>query len=181
MKKTPEYQRVLAKAKDVRLLLLDVDGVLTDGKLFYTDQQSEGKAFNTQDGFGLRLLVEGEIDTGLITARTSAVVARRAEELQMSHIYQGIGNKNKALKAILQHSGYKPFEVAYMGDDWLDLCLLSRVGLALAPSNAVKEVKEAVHYVTERAGGGGAVRDACDLLIEAKGLDQQLLQRYTIR
>ena len=181
MEKSPEYTRALTKAKDVRLLLLDVDGVLTDGNLLYTDATAESKSFNTQDGFGLRLLLDAGIDVGIITARKSEVVARRAKELKMTYIYQGMGNKNEAFKDILKSSGFKPYEIAYMGDDWLDLVLLEQVGLAITPANGVTEVKEVVHFITTRSGGSGAVRDACDLILEAKGLTQQLLQSYKSR
>lgn len=181
MEKSPEYTRALAKAKDVRLLILDVDGVLTDGNLLYTDAAAESKSFNTQDGFGLRLLLDSGIDVGIITARKSEVVARRAKELKMTYIYQGMGNKNEAFKDILKASGLKPYEIAYMGDDWLDLVLLEQVGLAITPANGVGEVKEVVHFITERSGGSGAVRDACNLILDAKDLTQQLLQSYKSR
>ena len=178
---SPEYRQALAKAKDIELLLLDVDGVLTDGRLFYTGKEDESKSFHTQDGFGIRLLQEGGIDVGIITARESEVVKRRSSELKMRYVYQGMVNKNKALKQVLKDSGLKPFQIAYMGDDWLDLVLLQQVGLALAPQNGVAEVKEAVHYITPNCGGNGAVRDACNLILEAKGLTAQLLQKYTSR
>ena len=174
-------QRALARAKEIRLLLLDVDGVLTNGTLHYSGSAEESKSFHTQDGFGIRLLQEAGIDTGVITARKSEVVARRAGELKMRYIYQGTRNKNEALKEILQVSGYRPFQVAYMGDDWLDLVLLQQVGLAIAPANGVREVKEIAHFVTEREGGAGAVRDACDLILEAKNLVAELLQKYLSR
>lgn len=174
----PHRRRALAKAKEIRLLLLDVDGVLTNGNLLYTGSSEESKFFNTQDGFGIRLLREAGIDTGIITARKSEVVGRRAGELKMRYIYQGMGNKHEAFKEILTASGLKPFEVAYMGDDWLDLVLLQQVGLAIAPANGVREVKEAVHFITERPGGSGAVRDACDLILEAKNMTAELLQKY---
>lgn len=177
----PAYQRALAKAKPIKLLLLDVDGVLTDGNLHYTGETGEGKSFNTQDGFGLRLLREAEIDVGIITARKSAVVERRAKELKMTYIYQGVPNKQQAFKDIQKTSTYKPFEIGYMGDDWLDLILLQQVGLAVAPANGVAEVKEVAHFVTKRSGGCGAVRDVCDLILEAKGLTAKLLQNYKNR
>lgn len=177
----PYRQRALAKAKEIRLLLLDVDGVLTNGNLLYTGNSEESKSFNTQDGFGIRLLHEAGIDVGVITARRSEVVARRAGELKMRYIYQGMANKHEAFKEIIKVSGFKPVEVAYMGDDWLDLVLLQQVGLAVAPANGVREVKETAHYVTERAGGAGAVREACDLILEAKNLVAELLQKYRIR
>jgi 3-deoxy-D-manno-octulosonate 8-phosphate phosphatase (KDO 8-P phosphatase) len=171
-------QSLLVRAAPVRLLLLDVDGVLTDGSIHYADEVSEGKTFNTQDGFGLRLLHEAGIDTGVITARSSAAVARRANDLRMRYVHQGTSNKLKVLKEIMAASGLKPFEIAYMGDDWLDLALLTRVGLAAAPANAVDEVKQIAHFVSEKVGGHGAVREVCILLLEAKGLKEQFLQRY---
>ena len=180
-KNCPERQRAITKAKDIRLLLLDVDGVLTDGSLLYTGVSQESKAFNTQDGFGLRLLQEAGIDVGLITARKSEVVARRANELKIRYIYEGQPNKSVAFKEIMKLSNFRPFEIAYMGDDWLDLVLLQQVGLAIAPANAVREVKEMVHFITERAGGAGAVRDACDLILEARNLVTELLQKYRTR
>ncbi len=177
----PERALAIAKAKDIRLLLLDVDGVLTNGSLLYTGDSQESKAFNTQDGFGLRLLREGGIDVGIITARSSEVVAKRANELKMRYIYQGLPKKIEAFQDILKISGLRPFEIAYMGDDWLDLPLLQQVGLAIAPFNAVREVQEAVHFITERKGGEGAVRDACDLILEAQNLAVELLQKYRNR
>ncbi len=177
----PERKRALTKAKDIRLLLLDVDGVLTNGSLLYTGGTEESKAFNTQDGFGLRLLQEAGIDIGIITARESAVVARRANELKMRFIYQGYRNKNEAFKDILKVSGLRPFEVAYMGDDWLDLVLLQQVGLAITPANGVREVQDVAHFITPRMGGEGAVRDACNLILEAKNLKEELLQKYRNR
>jgi len=177
----PQRKLALEKARDIQLLLLDVDGVLTDGNLVYSGNGEESKAFNTQDGFGLRLLREAGIEVGVITARQSEVVARRASELKMRHIYQGVGNKNEAFKEIMRATGLKPYQIAYMGDDWLDLVLLQQVGLALVPANGVREVKEIAHFITERSGGAGAVRDACDLLIEGKNLLAELLQRYKNR
>lgn len=177
----PLRQRALARAKDIKLLLLDVDGVLTDGNLLYAGNGEESKAFNTQDGFGLRLLREAGLEVGVITARKSEVVARRAEELKMHYIYQGIPNKNDAYKEVMKVSGLKPYQIAYMGDDWLDLVLLQQVGLAIVPANGVREVKEIAHFITERSGGAGAVRDACDLIIESKNLVMELLQKYKNR
>lgn len=177
----PQWVRALARAKDIKLLLLDVDGVLTDGTLLYTGSGEESKSFNTQDGFGLRLLGEAGVSVGVITARQSEVVARRAKELNMRYIYQAIDNKNEAFQEIMRDSGLKPFQVAYMGDDWLDLVLLQQVGLAITPANGVAEVQEMVHFITERSGGTGAVRDACDLIIEAKNLAVELLQKYKNR
>ncbi len=172
---------LLARAAAIKLLLLDVDGVLTDGTLHYSSNGQEAKAFHTQDGFGLRLLREAGIATGIITARKSEAVARRAAELKISYLHQGVPNKLDAFREISRQSGHKPFEIAYMGDDWLDLSLLTRVGLAVSPANGVPEVQAACHYTTKRSGGQGAVRDLCDLLLRARGLEQQLLQSYLNR
>lgn len=177
----PVDETILAKARQVKLLLLDVDGVLTDGTLFFSSDGTESKAFNTQDGFGIRLMQEAGIDVGVITARQSAAVTKRAENLKMRYVYQGESNKLTAYNAILKDSGLKPVEVAYMGDDWLDLILLKRVGFAAAPSNGVTEVKEIAHYATVQSGGNGAVREICDLILRAKGLHRKLLQSYMNR
>jgi len=170
-----------ARAAPIRLLLLDVDGVLTDGSILFAHDGTESKSFNTQDGFGLRLLLEAGIETGVITARTSAAVTRRAQDLKMRYVFQGASNKLTAYKEIVRQSGLKPFEIAYMGDDWLDLVLLTRVGFAAVPANGVAEVRQVAHYVSRKAGGHGAVREVCDLLLEAKGVIQQLLQGYMSR
>ncbi len=178
---SPNRQTARARSKKIRLLLLDVDGVLTDGTLTYGGSNDESKSFNTQDGFGIRLLQEVGIGVGVITARKSALVQRRAEELKMGYIYQGIADKMTAFNEITKISGLKPFEIAYMGDDWLDLRILQRVGLAVSPANGVPEVKETVHYITEHSGGHGAVRDCCNFIMEAQNLLTELLQKYTLR
>ncbi len=171
----------MARATPIRLLLLDVDGVLTDGSIFYSQDGRESKAFNTQDGFGLRLLLEAGLETGVITARASEAVTRRTQDLKMRYVYQGVADKLSAYKEIVRQSGLKPFEIAYMGDDWLDLVLLTRVGFAAVPANGAPEVRHIAHYVTRKAGGQGAVREVCDLLLEAKGIMQQVLQGYKSR
>jgi len=168
-KRSAAWQAALSKARPVKILLLDVDGVLTDGSLIFSHEGQESKSFNTQDGFGLRLLQEIGLEIGVITARSSEAVARRCANLKMQYIYQGVGNKLDAYKEILGQSGCKPFETAYMGDDWLDLVLLNRAGFSAAPANAVREVQEAVHYTTVQSGGHGAVREICELILEAKG------------
>jgi 3-deoxy-D-manno-octulosonate 8-phosphate phosphatase (KDO 8-P phosphatase) len=176
--RSPAWQASLAKARSVELLLLDVDGVLTDGTLTYTHDGGENKRFHTQDGFGLRMLREQGILLGLITARTSVAVTRRAADLGIQHVVQGRGDKAAVLEEILAATGLRPFQTAAMGDDWLDVPLLRRVGFSAAPANAVAEVRLGVDYVTERSGGAGAVRELCDLLLEARGLRPALLQRY---
>jgi len=172
------WQTTLAKAENIKLLLLDVDGVLTDGNLIYSHEGKESKSFNTQDGFGLRILQDAGVKVGIITARSSEALERRSQDLKISYLYQGSSNKLDAYKEIVKSSGLKPFEIAYMGDDWLDMVLLKRVGLAVAPANAVVEVREMVHYTTEQSGGHGAVRELCDLILEAMGKHKELYQYY---
>jgi len=175
------WQQTLPKAKAIKLLLLDVDGVLTDGNLIYSNEGKESKSFNTQDGFGLRMLQDSGVEVGIITARRSEALSRRSEDLKITHLYQGATNKLDPYKEIARKTGLKPFEIAYMGDDWLDLVLLKRVGLAVAPANAVIEVQEIVHYVCSRSGGHGAVREICDLVLESKGEHKKLFQHYMNR
>ena len=177
----PHSKPLLDRAAKIRLLLLDVDGVLTDGTLIYDSEGRESKGFNTQDGFGIRLLQEAGIDVGVITARKSEAVKKRCENLNMRYIYMGQGNKIVAYNEITQKSGLKPVEICYMGDDWLDMILLKRVGLAAAPANAVTEIQQMVHIVTERGGGMGAVREICALILQAKGLLESMLQSYMNR
>ncbi|MBL4904164.1 MAG: HAD hydrolase family protein [Desulfocapsa sp.] len=172
------WRRTLGKAKDINLLLLDVDGVMTDGSLIYSHEGKESKSFNTQDGFGLRILQDAGVKVGIITARSSEALERRSRDLKITYLYQGASNKLDAYKEIVKSSGLKPFEIAYMGDDWLDMVLLKRVGLAVAPANAVFEVREMVHYTTEQSGGHGAVRELCDLILEAKGKHKELYYQY---
>lgn len=163
------WKSALPRAKQVQLLLLDVDGVLTDGTIIYTHDGGESKGFNTKDGLGLRILQEAGVAVGLITARSSASVSRRAADLQLKYVFQGTNNKKQAYEEILRKSGLRPEQTAYMGDDWLDLPLLNLVGLAATPADGAAEVRSQVHFVTSRPGGHGAVREVCDLILEARG------------
>lgn len=172
------WQSCLPRAKQIKLLLLDVDGVLTDGSIIYTHSGTEMKVFSTRDGFGIRLLQEAGIDVGLITARTSEAVHRRAQDLKLKHVYQGMRNKIEAFTSILAEQQLQADQVAYMGDDWLDLPLLARVGLAVTVADAAPEVKDVAHYITRNSGGHGAVRELCDLLIDALGKHEELLGKY---
>ena len=172
------WRNCLVLAKEIRMVLLDVDGVLTDGSVVYAQSGTELKAFNTKDGFGIRLLQEAGVEVGIITARSSEAVQRRAQDLKLAHVYQGVRNKIEIFDRILTEQKLFAKEVAYMGDDWLDLPLLSRAGLAVTVADGVPEVKAVAHYVTRRAGGRGAVRELCDLIIEAKELRKEMLGRY---
>lgn len=168
----------LPQAKQVRLLLLDVDGVLTDGSITYGSGGIETKTFNTQDGLGLRLLQDSGVAVGIITARTSEAVILRARDLRITQLYQGKSDKLTVFEEILKETGLRPPQTAYMGDDWMDLPILNRVGFAAAPANAVAEVRQRVHYTTERGGGFGAVREVCDLILEAQGQLDRMRARF---
>ncbi len=179
LERSAMWKSALPRAKQVQILLLDVDGVLTDGTIIYTHDGGESKGFNTKDGFGLRILQEAGVGVGLITARSSASVSRRAADLKMKYVVQGTNNKMQAYEDILLKSGLRPEQTAYMGDDWLDLPLLKRVGLAATPANGMAEVRRQVHFVTSRPGGHGAVREVCDLILEARGQLASMFATYS--
>jgi len=172
------WRACLAKAEPVVLLLLDVDGVLTDGTITYTQAGDEIKSFHTHDGLGLRLVQQAGVEVGLITARSSEVINRRARDLAVSLIFQGVKNKREVYDRIVAERQLEPARIAYMGDDWLDLPLLTRVGFSVSVPGAVREVRSLVDYVTRKEGGRGAVREVCELIIEAKGQTSSLLAPY---
>jgi 3-deoxy-D-manno-octulosonate 8-phosphate phosphatase (KDO 8-P phosphatase) len=166
------------RLRRIRLLLLDVDGVLTDGRIIYDARGIETKAFDVKDGHGLKLLQRSGIQVGIITGRSSDVVNVRARELGIDIVYQGAKDKLLPFEEILQNLQLAADEVAYMGDDLPDLPVLRRVGWAAAPADAVGEIKPYVHYVTSRPGGRGAVREVCDLLLQEGGHWSALTSRY---
>lgn len=170
---------IRARASQVRLLALDVDGTLTDGRLRFASDGSEIKAFHALDGQGLKLLIESDITVALITARRSELVARRAAELGIEHVYQGCHDKRASLRALCQILGLEPFQVAYMGDDLPDLPALDWVGLATGPANAHAWLHPHLHWRSVTAGGDGAVRELCDLILDAQGLTARILERYS--
>jgi 3-deoxy-D-manno-octulosonate 8-phosphate phosphatase (KDO 8-P phosphatase) len=166
---------LLERAAAIRLLLLDVDGVLTDGKLYFDPDGNELKAFNTRDGFGMKALQLSGVEVGVITARTSAAVGHRMRQLGIPHVYQGCENKLDAFMQLLAATGLDASQVCYAGDDWVDLPVLMRAGLAVAVANAEPQVKERVHWVTRQRGGDGAVREICNLIMTAQGQERSML------
>ena len=172
------WRSCFERARPVTLLLLDVDGVLTDGSITYNHEGQEIKSFHSRDGFGMNILQQAGIKIGLITARQSEAVARRAKDLRIAHLYQGKRDKMAAYEEIIQAEQIDERQVAYMGDDWLDLPLLRRVGFSATVADAAPEVRKLVHYTTRASGGRGAVRELCDLLLEAKGLTEQMLTPF---
>jgi 3-deoxy-D-manno-octulosonate 8-phosphate phosphatase (KDO 8-P phosphatase) len=160
--------RVRKKAEKIKLLLLDVDGVLTDGGIIIDNRGVETKRFNVHDGQGIALLIRSGIKVGFITSRRSNIVSRRAQELGVKLIYQGVQHKTDAYNAIQLKTGLTDERIAYVGDDFADLPLLRRVGLAVAVRDAESEIKPAVDYVTGAKGGHGAVREISELLLKAQ-------------
>lgn len=166
------------KLAAVRLLLLDVDGVMTDGRIIYDQQGNELKAFDVKDGHGLKMLQRTGIQVGIITGRSSLVVSRRAQELGINILYQGAKIKLDPYLEILAQTGLQDAQIAYVGDDLVDLPILRRVGFSATVPDAAPQLLEHVDYVTSRAGGRGAVREICDLLMQATGCWQEQTARY---
>lgn len=169
---------ITERAKRIKLLLLDVDGVLTDGRLYFSNQGDEFKTFNTLDGHGLKMLQKSGVKVGIITGRTSNLVAKRANDLGIKILIQGREDKWAALQEILQEHPLPLEDIAFMGDDWPDLTVMCRVGLALAPANAHVSVAERAHWVSNLRGGEGAVREACDLIMTAQNTFASILKPY---
>ena len=166
------------RARRIKLLLMDCDGVLTDGRLWLTSDGDEQKAFHARDGQGISLLHRAGLQTGIITGRTSSAVDRRAQDLKMSYVRQYAKDKIKALEEILAEAGVTTDECAYIGDDVGDIPVMRRVGLAVAVSDAVEETKQAAQYITALKGGQGAVREVCDLVLKAQGRWEELMERF---
>lgn len=168
-------QDVLDRAASIRLALFDVDGVLTDGSLFFDDQGREFKAFHVRDGLGFKLLRQSGVEVAVISARRSGIVARRMETLGVVHCVQGVENKLGAYEDLCSKLNLAHEQVSHIGDDLLDLPLLKRVGLAIAVADAHPSILPHVHWKTTRPGGAGAAREVCDLIMRA----QHTLERVT--
>jgi 3-deoxy-D-manno-octulosonate 8-phosphate phosphatase (KDO 8-P phosphatase) len=156
------------RASRIRLLVLDVDGVLTDGGLVYGASGEETKRFHVHDGLAVAAALRAGLQVAVLSARASAAVTRRMSELGVAEIHQGVADKAQALEALQERLGLRAAEVAVMGDDLPDLAAMGKAGLALAPANAVAEVKRAAHWVARRRGGDGAVREAVEMLLKAR-------------
>jgi len=173
-------QQVYFKAQAVRLVIFDVDGVLTDGGLHYSDSGEETKIFDVRDGHGMKMLQASGVALAIITSRTSQCVARRAENLGIDLLFQGVENKVSAFQGLVSELELDPIACAYMGDDWVDLPVLLRCGLALSVPEAPEVVRERVHDVTRASGGRGAVREACELIMQAQGTFQSRLAAFLV-
>lgn len=166
------------KARLIKLLILDVDGVMTDGRIIYTDGGEEIKAFDVKDGHGVKLLMRGGVDVAILTGRESRVVLHRANDLGINMVFQGAKDKLLVFEEILKAKGLKEEEVCYLGDDLVDAQVMNRVGLSIAVSDAHDELKGCVDYVTKGRGGRGAVRETCELILKAQGKWEGLTLRY---
>ena len=174
IKKAPD------SARQIKLIIFDVDGVLTDGTLFYDNNGEEYKAFNAKDGHGLRMLEKAGIGVAIITGRESELVNHRASNLNLSPqmIYQGYSDKGLAFKKLLDKTGLSPQQIAYVGDDVIDLPVMTKVGLPIAVQDAHWFVLKHADWVSQQGGGQGAVREICEMLLEAQGKLHILLESY---
>lgn len=164
------------KARLIRLLIIDVDGVLTDGSLQFDNRGEEYKTFNSLDGHGIRMLLQSGIEVAVITGRKSGIVEHRMGDLGVSHLYQGQRDKLPAFEQLLNATGLQPEQTAYIGDDLPDLAVMRRVGLAIAVQNAHGFVKQHCDWVTSNRGGQGAVREVTDFILQSQALLDALQQ-----
>lgn len=167
-----------SKAEKIKLIVLDVDGTLTDGTIFLDNEGIETKAFNVKDGFAIVNGMKEGLEFGIITGRKSALVEKRAEELGIKYVFQGIGNKAEKMQELLKDLRLTMEEVAYMGDDINDLSVIKLVGLSAAPKDACEEVLTKVHMVTRADGGKGAVREFLEFILKAQNKWKNILKRY---
>jgi 3-deoxy-D-manno-octulosonate 8-phosphate phosphatase (KDO 8-P phosphatase) len=173
-----QYPQAWDRAGAVKLLVLDVDGVLTNGQVFIGENGKESlKAFDIQDGLGIKLLEKIGIPTAIITGRSSKMVLARCDELGIKHVHMGVENKAAALENILQSLELKSSDCAVMGDDWPDFPMMKSAGLKACPAQGHEAVKEVAHFVTTRSGGSGAVREVCDLILKAQNRYDELLNQ----
>ena len=162
-------EAIFDQAKRIKMIIFDVDGVLTDGTLYLADDGQEYKSFNSLDGHGMKMLKNSGVALAIITGRTSKVVLHRAQNLGVDHLYQGCHDKLETYQELLNKIQLEPAETAFMGDDVIDLPVMRRCGLALCVPAAPALVKQHAHYVTENGGGRGAVREVCEIIMRAQG------------
>ncbi|XSG85056.1 MAG: KdsC family phosphatase [Methylohalobius sp. ZOD2] len=173
-----DHQQLLEQAAAIELVIFDVDGVLTDGRLFFDHKGREYKAFHARDGHGLKLLRRSGVETAVISGRNSPSVAQRCDSLGIQHVYQGYEDKPPALEALTQATGIGVERMAYVGDDILDLPVMRRVHLAIAVADAHFVVKRHAHWITQTPGGHGAAREVCDLIMQARGRFDDIIGGY---
>jgi 3-deoxy-D-manno-octulosonate 8-phosphate phosphatase (KDO 8-P phosphatase) len=173
-----DKKELLEKAAKIKLAVFDVDGVLTDGKLILGESGNEYKAFHVRDGLGMVMLKESGCHIAVITARSSSIVAERMTSLGIEYVYQGEKDKGDRLMKLIDELGIQREQVAYVGDDLIDLPAMTKVGLPVAVADARPEVKEHADLITEGRGGQGAVREVCELIMKAQGIFEEQLKSY---
>ena len=169
---------IVEKAKKIKLLILDVDGVLTDNRLIYSDDGIEHKSFYTRDGHGMVMLQKSAVEIAIITGRKSQLVTNRMHDLKVKHVHQGVPDKLPTFLKLVEDLGLSMDQIAYVGDDILDLPILMRIGFSVAPSDADAEVKPRVDYVSQHPGGRGCVREVCEILMRSQGSWQKHMDFY---
>lgn len=169
---------LVTRAAQIRCLISDIDGVLTDGRLYYNIHGEETKAFHVQDGLGLKLLMTAGIEVAVITATKNQIIDHRMKTLGVQHYFKGQIDKQAAFLELQKRLQLEPHAFAYIGDDLPDIAVMQQVGLSIAVENAVEEVKQITHWQTTRKGGKGAVREACDLILKAQDQFDNALKRY---
>jgi len=178
MTEAEKMQVITEKAKKLKLLILDVDGVLTDGKLFFDNQGNEYKSFHARDGHGIKLLRQTGVEVAVISGRKSNSVALRMKNLGIEHVYQGHENKRAAFNEVIEKIGITSEQAAHVGDDLLDLPIMIRVGLSIAVADANLAVKQRADWCTKLPGGHGAVREVCDFIMQAQGHFDEIVNAY---
>jgi len=171
-------EEIIEKAKKIKLLLTDVDGVLTDGRIIYDSDGKELKFFHVRDGYGLRLLISSGIEVGIITGRNSSIVEKRAKELGIKHIFQSVYNKAEIIDKIMSLENLENEAIAYVGDDIVDLPAFKKVGLKITVPDAPLEVQKYADYITLNYPGKGAIREICEIILKSKGLWEGILASY---
>lgn len=164
----------------IKCFVLDVDGVLTDSKIYFTDDGREMKAFNSKDGHGLKLIMRAGIQVAIITGRYSKALEHRVKDLNIQHVIQGSKDKKASLQELSRHLGIEPKEMAYMGDDVVDLPAMVLCGMSIAPADAVEMVRAKADVVTNLPGGQGAVREAVEIILKRVGLFETVMERYVV-
>jgi 3-deoxy-D-manno-octulosonate 8-phosphate phosphatase (KDO 8-P phosphatase) len=174
-------EKIIEKAKSIRLAIFDVDGVLTDGKLHYGPSGIEYKQFNVHDGQGIKYLMQSGVEVGIITACTSTIVAKRMKDLGIQHVYQGIRDKVEAYNDLKQKLNLTDEQIAYTGDDLPDLPLICKVGLGVTVPNGSPILKQHACWITQASGGNGAAREVCDLIMHTQNTYESIINGYLHR
>ena len=170
--------KIIERCKKIKLILLDVDGVLTEGGVIYGGKGEELKIFDVKDGLGIKLAQAGGLKVGILSGRASPALEKRASDLEMDVFFQGQRNKSAGLEMVKRSVGIEDDEIAYVGDDLNDLPVLERVGLRIAVQDAVERIKNVAHYVTEKQGGKGAVREVVELILQAQDKMEIAIEKF---